>query len=659
MTNLPELFDEQGQRVALQRQLGSGGEGAVFTLPNDSSLVAKVYHRPPSAQTAEKLGIMVAIAHSQLLKVAAWPKSLLYHGRTRQLAGFLMPRLSDCQPIQQLYNPVQRLKCFPRAGWDFQVRAAVNLAAAFDEVHKAGGLVGDVNQSNVQVSSQALIRLIDCDSFQIQAKGKSFLCEVGVAHYIPPELQGKSLRGLVRSQNHDRFGLAVLIYQLLFVGRHPYAGVYRGPGDPSFEQLIAEYRFAQGPAASTWGMSAPPYTPTFADIPTDLGLLFRRAFERGSESGTRPRPADWCAALQGLEHAFEECADDPGHKYWANARSCVWCRLAAHGGPEYYFDVAGGGGTFAVEEAKLQKIIARLQACGPVALPFNRKRYMPAQPLVAEPLPPHLNDYRSSALILAVAIGLCLCAMPLGFFIRGMGLFGFLGSLTFGVWLAVHYFRSPWYREYSGRLSARNRALRNLEAVEEAWKQTVVRFRKAREHPSRSAEILIAQCRELGPRYQAEIQEIVAHAQSNARKRHLRLHLITDADIPLIGASRKQMLASNQIFTAADVEEYRVLETRGFGEALTRSLLEWKEDVLRRFRFDPKESISPSDHKEIRLNYQTSQQKILAELEAATATLEALTPACRAELQKLTPDLKQALAQLEQAECNLKLLQQK
>jgi len=659
MTTLPDLFDGHGQRVKLERLLGCGGEGAVFTVPADSSVVAKVYHRPPSAQTAEKLGIMVDIANPQLLKLAAWPMSLLYQGRTRQLAGFMMPRLSDCQPIQQLYNPVQRLKRFPRAAWDFQVRAAANLAAAFEEVHKAGGLVGDVNQSNVQVSAQALIRLIDCDSFQIKAKGKSFLCEVGVAHYLAPELQGKSLRGLVRSENHDRFGLAVLIYQLLFVGRHPYAGVYRGQGDPSFEQLIAEYRFAQGPMSHTWGMSPPPYTPTFADIPGDLAQLFRRAFERGSEAGTRPKPADWRMALQRLEQSFEVCAVDSGHKYWDKSPSCVWCRLAEHGGPEYYFDVAPGSGPFAVDEAKLQKILERLQACGPVALPFNRKRYMPTQPLVAEPLPPRLNDYRSSAIILAVAVGFCLCAMPLGFFVRGMGLFGFLGSLTFGIWLAVHYFRSPWYREYTRRLAARKQARKNLEAIEEVWKQTVVRFRKAREHPSRSAETLIAQCRELGPKYQAEIQEIVADAQSNARKRHLRLHLITDADIPLIGAGRKQMLASNQIFTAADVEEYRVLETKGFGDVLTRSLLDWKEDVLRRFRFDPKESISPSDHKEIRLNYQTSQQKILAELEAATATLEALTPACRAELQKLTPDLKQALARLEQTECNLKLLQQK
>ena len=53
-------------------------------------------------------------------------------------------------------------------------------------------------------------------------------------------MQGKPLRGLIRTENHDRFGLAVLIYQLLFVGRHPCAGVYRGAGDPSFEELIAD-----------------------------------------------------------------------------------------------------------------------------------------------------------------------------------------------------------------------------------------------------------------------------------------------------------------------------------------------------------------------------------------------------------------------------------
>jgi DNA-binding helix-hairpin-helix protein with protein kinase domain len=218
----------------------------------------------------------------------------------------------DCQPIQQLYNPTQRLRAFPRAGWQFQVRAAVNLAAAFDEVHRAGCLVGDVNESNALVSDKALVRLIDCDSFQVRAGGRQYLCEVGKPQYTPPELQGRSLRGLTRTENHDRFGLAVLIYQLLFVGRHPYMGVYKGRGDPSFQQLIAEYRFAQGPAAASWDMAPPPHVPTLADIPADLGGLFRRAFERGGEADRRPTAADWLAALGRLEPGLAECTADPG-----------------------------------------------------------------------------------------------------------------------------------------------------------------------------------------------------------------------------------------------------------------------------------------------------------------------------------------------------------
>src|SRR6516225_4954894 len=103
------LVDTNGRPIPLERQLASGGEGAVFTLPNDQSLVAKVYHKPPSAQTAEKLTAMVRLANPQLLALAAWPMKLLYQARTQQLAGFMMPRLKDCESIQQLYNPVQRL----------------------------------------------------------------------------------------------------------------------------------------------------------------------------------------------------------------------------------------------------------------------------------------------------------------------------------------------------------------------------------------------------------------------------------------------------------------------------------------------------------------------------------------------------------------------
>jgi DNA-binding helix-hairpin-helix protein with protein kinase domain len=653
------LVDTNGRPIPLERQLASGGEGAVFTLPNDQTLVAKVYHKPPTVQTAEKLTAMVRLANPQLLKLAAWPMGLLYQAKTRQLAGFVMPRLNDCQPIQQLYNPVQRLTCYPRAAWNFQVRAAMNLAAAFDEVHKTGCLVGDVNQSNALVSMQALVRLIDCDSFQVRANGKPYLCEVGVAHYTPPELQGKPLRGLVRTENHDRFGLAILIYQLLFVGRHPYAGVYRGPGDPSFEQLIAEFRFAQGPAAHAWGMSPPPHTPTFADIPPDLGTLFRRAFERGSETGTRPRPAEWLAVLQRLEQSIVECSADAGHKYWRGAKSCVWCRLAEHGGPEYYFGVAGGVSTFVLDEAKLQEVKRRLRECELVEFPYDRRRFTPARAPEADPLPEGLGDFHSTAIVLGVVTGLCVLAMPLGLIHGSICIVGFLGALVFGIWLAVHLALSPWHREHRRRRRACNLAYDNLKAIEDQWLGRVQDYQRDHSALNRNIQRLISECRGLPSHYQQDLQRLTVNAEAAARMRHLRLHSIADANIPKIGEGRKQTLAAHNIFTAADVDEYAIRGIKGFGDVLTNNILAWKEEVLRRFKFNPATAVSPAEQRPVTLKYRTLQQQYLVELDREAGKLTSLAPACESALRRLIPGLQQAIIVYEQAEADLDLMDRK
>lgn len=656
MTTLPQLIDTNGRTIQLDRQLGSGGEGAVFTLRNNTSLVAKVYHSFPNAQTVEKLTAMERLANPRLLGLAAWPQGLLYEARTRQLIGFLMPRLSDCQPIQHLYNPVRRLRCFPRAGWNFQVRAAANLAAAFDEVHKVGCLIGDVNENNVQVSTQALVWLIDCDSFQVRMNGKVYGCEVGVPHYIPPELQGKSLRGLIRTENHDGFGLAVLIYQLLFVGRHPYAGVYHGPGDPSFEQLIAEFRFAQGPAARSWDMAPPPHTPTFADIPPELGTLFRRAFERGSEAGTRPKPLEWLTALQRLERSLVECSADPGHKYWRGSQSCVWCRLAEKGGPEYYFGVAGDVGTFVVNDTKLKEVLQRLEASGPFDFPYDRRQFAPSRLPNPKPLPEGLEESRSTAIVLGAMVAICMLALPLGLIHRAICIFAFLSALVFGIWLAIYICVSPWHREYRRRRAILNQARNNLNEIEEEWRQVVRRYHQAHSESSESIQRLVSVCRGLASEYQIEMQRHVADAEVLARIRHLRLHLIADAPIPQIGAGRKQVLASYGIFTAADIEYDRIRGIKGFGDVLTNNLLAWKAEVLRQFRFDPATAISPSDHRMIRVKFQNKQQKFLVELDQQISHLESLETTCRNALQKLIPELRRTVAQYEKAGADLNLL---
>ncbi len=389
----PPVIDSAGRALPLGAKIGGGGEGDVYGLSRDPKSVVKLYHKPPSPEAVEKLTAMAGLGSPALLKVAAWPTGLARDARTRQAAGFVMPRVTDCQPVQALYNPAQRLRSFPRAGWAFQVRAALNLAAAFEEVHRAGCLVGDVNQSNALVSPKAEVRLIDCDSFQVRAGGRVYCCDVGVPHYTPPELQGKPLRGHTREENHDRFGLAVLIYQLLFVGRHPYAGVYSGTDDPGFEQLIADYRFAQGPDAHTWHMAPPPHVPTLSDIPPALGTLFRRAFERKTSDG-RPTATEWHAELQSLDARVTTCVSDTGHTFWRGAGTCVWCRLAKTG-PEYYFGVAGGGGTFAVDEAALLAALKRLEAARAEDFSYNRHDYLPPVPPAGRVLPAEFARLKS------------------------------------------------------------------------------------------------------------------------------------------------------------------------------------------------------------------------------------------------------------------------
>jgi DNA-binding helix-hairpin-helix protein with protein kinase domain len=170
----------------------------------------------------------------------------------------------------------------------------MNCAIAFDVIHRKNYVIGDVNQSNLFVSPQALVYLIDCDSFQFQANGHLFLSEVGVPQYTPPELQQANFRQVVRTANHDRFGLAVLIFHLLCMGRHPFAGCFLGKGDILLEQAIKEFRFAYARWAARAQMAPPPFALTLDVLSPELGNLFDRVFRPGSEAGNargRPRPS--------------------------------------------------------------------------------------------------------------------------------------------------------------------------------------------------------------------------------------------------------------------------------------------------------------------------------------------------------------------------------
>ncbi|MGD9636319.1 MAG: hypothetical protein AB7U97_23760, partial [Pirellulales bacterium] len=245
ITKSRTLYDAISQPVKLGDEVGRGGEGSVFEIDGNPSLVVKVYHKTPLPDDlVAKLRAMSAIWSPDLEKIAAWPRTILFDPVHRKPVGLLMSKMEGARQLHELYGTTNRRRHFPDAGWHHLVLAARNAAAAFNTLHAAGIVVGDVNQGNLLVDNKMTVRMIDCDSFQVTRDGKTFTCPVGSPHFTPPELQGKKLRDVVRTVDHDRFGLATLIFHLLFVGRHPYAGRPRGLGDLSIEKAISEHRFA-------------------------------------------------------------------------------------------------------------------------------------------------------------------------------------------------------------------------------------------------------------------------------------------------------------------------------------------------------------------------------------------------------------------------------
>jgi uncharacterized repeat protein (TIGR01451 family) len=193
-------------------------------------------------------------------------------------------------------------------------------------------VIGDVNESNVLAGDNALVALISTDSFQVKDSrdGKIYRCPVGKPEFTPPELQGKAFPDIDRSVEHDRFGLAVLIFHLLMEGSHPFSGIFQGLGDPPpLEKRIAEGHFIYSKAQYV------PYRPSPTDVswnvlPTNLQHLFLQCFEEGHKNpARRPDAHVWKNELRSAAKELTTCTSNQQHQYGKHLATCPWCERAA------------------------------------------------------------------------------------------------------------------------------------------------------------------------------------------------------------------------------------------------------------------------------------------------------------------------------------------
>lgn len=577
----------EGGRISLGKELGRGGEGSVYEVVNRPDMVAKIYSKPITDEKAKKIQAMVAMKTDTLLSLTAWPARLL-RSSAGTPRGFLMPKVSGHRDVHHLYSPKGRRAEFPNADWRFLVRSAANTARAFAVIHNAGCVIGDVNHGGIMVSDDATVKLIDCDSFQVTFRGQRFYCEVGVPDFTPPELQGKPFRGVIRTPNHDNFGLAVLIFRLLFMGRHPFAGRFLGPGDMPIEKAISEYRFPYSPNRDSAQMEPPPNTPAIASASQPVALLFERAFSRAAVNDSRPPAREWITVLEGLEKQLKQCHINASHYFVNGLQSCPWCRYEAASGVvlfNVYIHRKADGTTGSFDIALVWGRITAVEGPGsppPLLDRQNLGTIRPCQEAVDARGSPFMRTV-GVVLVVAAAIGLCV-AFPeawILWLIAG----GFVAS-------SVGSKRND--SQAVAKLTARHRdAEARYRTVKSEWD------RYATDHnflaKRRELEGFKSQWRDIPNVRQRRYSELEQDREKAQLKRFLEKFTIDRATIPGIGPGRKSMLESYNVETAWDITDRNVSRVPGFGPALTDKLRGWRRSVERKFRYDPSQGIDPKD----------------------------------------------------------------
>jgi DNA-binding helix-hairpin-helix protein with protein kinase domain len=636
--------------VGLGRELGRGGEGAVYPVLAAPDLVAKIYLKPPTQLKIEKLRSMARRASPALLRVAAWPVDVLAD-EAGNVRGFLMPKVSAREDVHQLYSPKSRRRAFPGVDFRFLVRVATNIARAFAQVHAFGHVVGDVNHGNALVGRDGTVVLIDCDSFQIRDGARHFTCDVGVPLFTAPELAGQPFRGLKRTANHDGFGLAVLVFHLLFLGRHPFAGRY-SDGEMPIERAIAESRFVYGANAAASGMSPPPGTLRLASFGERIAQLFERAFAAPSEAA-RPTASQWIEALQALEAELVPCADSPAHFHrrdhggdggGGGGAGCCWCEVERQIGVRLFGKQIKDAATLAAAHlAQVWDAITSIQKPMPLAPLEALEEITELDTESHDPLG-YLPRQVLSILLVGFGVG-CLALEPGNFM---FGLLSIAGGLAMGF--------TQWFgkKEKEGT--------REIDAaVASARKQLAVAIRRWNSvcHDERFDKLLTdltgakRKLLELPRQRDERVKNVRDHQMKRQRDDYLDTFRIDQAKFKKLWPQEITLLASYGIETAEDALRLAPTMDELVVEGTRDEILAWAQRCAAGFRFDPSKEVDLENMTELEATYQAQHDQLLAVLKAGQDDLKQLADSIAAQRSLAETELENARRALTEAQRQL------
>jgi DNA-binding helix-hairpin-helix protein with protein kinase domain len=436
---------------------------------------------------------------------------------------------------------------------------------------------------------------------------------VGTPLFTPPELQGKTFRGLHRTESHDRFGLAVLIFHLLFQGRHPFAGVF-ADGEMPLERAIAESRFAYGAHAASLGMAQPPGTLALTTFGRPIARLFERAFAPPGGGEERPSAIEWIEALQSLEQELAACGRRPRHFHPGGA-DCCWCAIEDRTGAQLF-----GEGQEAVTDndavtaEALWKAIEGVQPPTELALPKFAEQEADSIATgqkwdkVVDVFLDRLPTLLATGMVAVAIVGTSSIGVPKSLFLIG-------AIVSAGIFVASAF-------------THRTHPSRTRRALRIEWNRAIAQWRN---HSSMglftSARLQLEQARRsiaelhVGERNELErlerlleLRQLDGYLATFETARGLFLE-VTRSDI--------EKLASRGIRSAGDIRRRKGRLHELISKVATTELRSWAEKCAQSFMFDKRDPTYLADAAKIAAKYRREHAHLLEVLRQGPALLNA------------------------------------
>lgn len=289
-----------GDSVLLSDEpFAQGGEAAVHAVPRFPGVVVKLYHPQVLQKRADTLHAKIEAMCSdpQLARLKqhpglAWPCFPVFDERG-QWRGYAMRKAGGVR-MNVLAHAMAYREHFPNLDRPAVVAYLLNLLGTLRELHAAGVLVGDYNLANFLCDPDSqTVTLIDCDSWQVNAGGKTFRCPVAAPDMLAPELQGKELSKVGRQPASELFSLAILLFKTLMLGRHPYDVV--GGSGPVENIRNGYFPYGQGGG----GIPKGPWFNIWSHLPFKLKEQLISTFKEGAQdSSARTSITEWIDVLK-------------------------------------------------------------------------------------------------------------------------------------------------------------------------------------------------------------------------------------------------------------------------------------------------------------------------------------------------------------------------